>query len=699
MKTLIIAEKSSLAKSIVDGIKLIEPDVKTNKTPNGIYFESTSYIVVAARGHLYKLFDIDDYAGHKVAWTMGDLPYFPSKFLFKPIEDAENYILNIKELLNRADVNTVVNAGDSGREGEILIRIILNELNCKHPVFRLWLPSQVSSEVKEGLLNMESDSKKDNLYNEGMARMYSDWLDGINLTRLASLLSGSFIRVGRVYTTILGLIYDRDMSILNFKSEDYYKLESITTVYGSKLKLVSDEEFEPEEYKDAEKLAIYLNSKLAIVSDIDTKDIIEVSPKLFSQATLQNYMSQKYSFTPDKTLSISQELYENKYISYPRVDSEYLATSEIEKNERLLGRLQKNGLNVILKTNSRIFDDSKIEEHSALTPTILIPDMDKLTEDQKKVYNAILNRYCSVFCKEDRVIAETILAINIADYETVELKGKVVKAKGWRIFEDTEDEDILLPNLKVGDTFKVDFKPVKKSTKPLNHYSVTTLNNFLKSPLRKNSGKIETDIELSEEDYKNFAQGMTIGTAASTPGILKKLCDDELVKIKGKNYIILEKGMYVVETLRKLNIKIDVDKTIVMNQYLKKVNSGEMKIDEYLKVVEKELAECINDANGKEIDSYDSRVIVGKCPRCKSDIIEAKKNFYCENKNCKFVLFKEDKFWTSKHKRLSGEMAKKLLEGKYIKMKGLYSEKTTKEYDAYVCMEDDGERTTYKMKF
>ncbi len=698
MKTLVIAEKSSLAKSIVDGIKLIEKDVETVKNKNGIYYESDSYVVVAARGHLFRLFDIDDYVGHKAEWALEQLPYFPKDFKFKPIEDANNYISNIRELLKRRDIDKVVNAGDAGREGELLIRIILNELNCVYPVFRLWLPSQVPNEVKEGLLHMEMDSTKDNLYNEGLARMYSDWLDGINLTRVASVLSNSFLRVGRVYTTILQLIYDRDMSIINFKVEDYYKLESNTTIYGSKLKLVSDTEFEPEEYEDAKKLANYLNKGPVVVSNISTKDAVEVSPRLFSQATLQNYMSQHHSFSPDKTLSISQSLYESKYITYPRVDSNFLATSEIDKNERIIGRLQKKGLNVILKTDSRIFDDSKVEEHSALTPTTLIPEEQDLTKEQYKVYQAILNRYCAVFCKEDRILSKTTISLNIADFETIELNGKMIKAKGWKIFESGADNDTLLPNLKIGDTINVNFEPVKRATKPLNHYSVTTLNNFLKAPLRKNSGNSESD-DFTEEDYKNFSQGLTIGTAASTPGIIKKLCDDQLIKIKEKNYIILDKGKYVIETLATLNIKMNVAKTIYMNQYLKKVNLGELSIDNYIHIVEKEISQIINEATGKIVDFYNSKVGVGTCPRCGAKVIEANKNYYCSNKTCKFVLFKEDKFWTSKNKILSADMVTKVLEGKCVKVKGLYSEKTKKSYNAYVYIEDDGTKTIYKMKF
>lgn len=697
MKSLIIAEKPNLAKTIVSALKLLKEDVKNVKDGNSFYFESENYLVCSARGHLYTLCDVDDYLGLKSNWSLDQLPFFPKAFKWKPISDAASYIKTIKNLLNRTDVNCVVNAGDAAREGEYLIRLILNQLNNKHPVKRLWMPSQVPEEIKNNLLSMKDDSAYDGLYNEGLARSIADWMDGINLTRYTSLRSGSFLRVGRVASTIVKLIYQRDKEIKEFEPEHYYQVISNVDYLGSKLKLVSEEEFEIEEKEIADRYASILNKNVCIVSNIEHKDRIIAPPKPFSQSKLQNYMNEVHNFSPDATLEVAQKLYEGGYITYPRTDSEYIEEARYEMLERVAGRLIQQGHNIELNKNNKIFDDSKINDHGAILPTINFPKFDNLTENEKLTYNAILNRFLAYFCKEQCISADTIITFSVGDIEDFEIKGHSLKQPGWKKYEIKKNNDVLLPTLNVGDKIPTNFKVVEAQTTPKKHYSVTTLNNYLENPLKKLKGDSE---EAQEEAYKNILDGCSIGTAASLSGIIAKIRKDELIKLDKKTYKILPKGEFLIQTLDQLNISIDTNNTIEMNKQLKKINNGELTVKEYLEGVKNNIINIISNSSKIELVEFKkTNNIIGTCPRCKDDVIERSKGFFCNNTNCKFALFIEDLFWTSKKKKLTSAMAKNLLKNKKTTVKGLYSEKTGKTYDATVEMHDDGYTTKFKITF
>ena len=692
MKTLIIAEKSNLAKSIVDALKLMGENPQLQNNNKMIYHESDNYVICAARGHLYTLFDVDDYLGVKSPWTMEQLPFFPTKFKFKAIPGTESHIKTISHLLKRNDINVIVNAGDSAREGEFLIRLILQELGNAKPVKRLWMPSQVPADIKDSLLNMKDDSYYDGLFNEGLARCIDDWLSGINYTRYASLRSGNFLRVGRVLSVVVRVIYERDLEIANFKSEKYYTVDSEVDYLGVKLKMSSEYEFDADEKEVANKMAKVLNSQKAVVKNIETKKRKVGKPKLFSLAKLQNYMSNQYSFAPDKTDDIAQKLYEAAFISYPRTDTEYLEEGMKDKVKRIIGRLQQEGHKVDFDENDKIFDQSKIADHGAIVPTISFPDLDKLSEDERLEYNVIKNRFMAHFCSEDRIVEDTEITVAVGT-EEMTIKGHVVKSEGWFQFENGPSSDVMLPNLKIGDIIPTNFKVTMHETTPKKHYTVESLNNYLENPLK--SVKSDND----DEKYKQMLEGCSIGTAASTAGIIKKVCKDDLIQLKGKTYKILPKGKFLIETIDTLGINIDVNTTIEMNKRLKKVSSGEEKVDDYIKIVQANISKLLKASNDKEIKEFDNTVIVGKCPRCKENVIESSKTFHCVNSNCKFVLFKDDLFWTSKHKHLSATMAKTLLSKKELKLKKLYSQSKDKEYEAAVIMEDDGFNTKFKLKF
>ena len=484
---LIIAEKPSLARNIVNAIGNM-------KRSNG-YYSNSEYIVTWAFGHLFSLADVEDYQDHVTdyKWKMDNLPCFPNKFKFN-LKKGSNKEVDpgvkaqfdiISTLCNRSDVEKIINAGDADREGEVIVRIIIeNALKDKKELLRLWLPDQTDETIMAGLDELKPESSYDNLANEGLARTYVDWLYGVNLTRYATLKTGTLLRVGRVIIPIVKAIYDRDMAIRNFKPEKYYGLTSSETTNGEIVELNSKEKFKNTEYDKSLDLCRKYNEVGAYVSDKKVKKDKMNPPKLYSLTKLQNYLGKKYKMPMDKSLEITQKLYESGYLTYPRTNSEYLATAEKDKIKTILNNISKIGYPVKFKDKKTIFDDSKIESHSALTPTYKIPDKKNLTDDEFLVYQTVFKRFVAVFAEEECVVEKTEIKINIGDLEEFSLKGTIIINPGWTRFDEPSSKDKILPNLNVGDKVNIDFKPKEKETTPPKHYTIETLNNYLKNPLR-----------------------------------------------------------------------------------------------------------------------------------------------------------------------------------------------------------------------
>ena len=406
---LVIAEKPSLCRAIASAIGNM-------KRTNG-YYQDDKYIITNVYGHLFTLADIEDYEDNpEYRWKMDNLPCFPQKFKFNLKKDQMNKVDDgikkqydlIKELCNREDVDTIVNAGDADREGEIIIRLIVeNALEGTKSFKRLWLPDQTSQTILEGLANLEDDSKYDNLANEGFARTYIDWLYGVNLTRYATLKTGTLLRVGRVIIPIVKAIYDRDMEIRNFTPDIYFGLISKELTNDEEIELNSKERFEKNEQQKCLELCNKYNACDAIVTEKKVKKDTLNPGKLYSLSKLQNQLGKRYKMSMDKSLAIVQKLYEMGFLTYPRTNSEYLATAEKGKMKQILGNIKDLGYPVEFKDKKTIFDDSKIESHSALTPTYKIPKKTDLTEEEFQVYQVVFQRFVAVFCSVPCQIQKT----------------------------------------------------------------------------------------------------------------------------------------------------------------------------------------------------------------------------------------------------------------------------------------------------
>ncbi|MBP3436478.1 MAG: DNA topoisomerase III, partial [Clostridia bacterium] len=392
---LIIAEKPSLGRNIAAAIG----DMKKRDG----YLEGKDYIVSWAFGHLFSLADVEYYAPNPNGtnrWTIETLPCFPERFHFelrrgadgKRDSGVEKQAALLTTLCNRQDVDTVVNAGDADREGEIIVRLcIQNALKggAKKRVLRLWLPDQTPETIRSALADMKDDREYDALANEGFARTYIDWLYGVNFTRYATLRMGNLLRVGRVIIPIVRAIYERDMAISHFKPEKYWGMTSAEKTGGETVELTSKRKFPYDERKEAERMAALYNQTGAKVISVKSKKTTLAPGKLYSLSKLQSVLGKKYKMSMSDSLAIVQKLYEAGYVTYPRTNSEYMATAEKGKVKQILSAVEKLGYPVKFKDGKTIFDDSKIESHSALTPTYKIPAKTALSEEEAKVYSTI----------------------------------------------------------------------------------------------------------------------------------------------------------------------------------------------------------------------------------------------------------------------------------------------------------------------
>ena len=693
-KALIIAEKPSLANKIISAIGTM------NKEKD--YYENQNYIVTSVFGHLLTLYDIEDYTGEeKNSWTLDNLPFFPKEFKYKVKNDKgikARYKL-IKDLINRNDVTEIINAGDSDREGEVLINIVIykifKELKINKTIKRIWLEDQTENTIKKELKYLRDIKNTENLYNEGLARSYIDWLYGINLTRYISIKAGTTLNTGRVIIPTVKYIYDRDLEIRNFKPETYYEIPIIITKDNKEIKLnFKDLKFNKDEKEKAKQVLDSLKFPEIQVEKIESKEVKKSPKKLFSLATLQNYMSKKYKISLDKTLSLVQSLYEKGYLTYPRTNTEYMAEEEISKAESIIESLKKRGFNDIeLKKSKSIFDSSKVESHSALTPTEKIADITKISDDERKVYEAVKNRFLANFCKEDCITLNTSVTFKL-NKMTTKITGTAIKQKGYLKYEDDLGEKSI-PAFKENEIIHGKATFEEKQTTPPSKVTEAELNKFFEKPFKKIDldDKEETN---DEEDYKNLLKGIEIGTPATRSGTVEKVKKIGYIKAEKNVLSITPLGEKFIETLEKLHINLYKEKTVELSKKLKQIYNEELEIDDVLKEAEKEIKDIISqniEIEKIERSQNNKKDSIGNCPVCGNEIFENNKAYSCSGykEGCKFVIWKN-----CFGKKITKTIAKELLsKGQTKKLDGFKS-KTGKEYSAVLIIKEDG---TVGLKF
>ena len=722
MKKVIIAEKPSVAKNIADAFKI--------KTRRDGYYEGEDYLVTWAFGHLLQLYDAKDYDENMKGWRMEKFPFIPEEFKYKVKCDnvnravtdkgAEKQINIIKGLIDRDDVDGVISATDYDREGQVISDELFIHYEIKKPIYRLLLNEWTEDEVKKGMSNLKLNSEMKSLQDAGIGRQLADWTIGINLTSVATLRYGASekktINIGRVLLPTLKIIYDRDKEIENFKESSYYKLlislkSKDNIEFESLYYENSSEKFENKDYLD--NLSKILKEKQAVVVDKEIEKKREYPQSLFNLSNLQGYITSKYKgWTSDKVLKVAQGLYEKKLITYPRTASSVLEESLVDKARKVL-ETHKKGLpyenQIKFVQSKRVFDNSKVESHSAITPTYVIPK--GLTTEEQHVYNAIKNRFIMQFMPVAE-FEETKITLKVNDEllkgEFIS-KGKVEIIKGWRIVEKIETKDTILPLVEKGENLDiVDSKVNKVTKKPPKYHTEKTLLRVMETcgkSFKEEKDENSDDESNSDEMMQAILSGFSIGTPATRAETIKKLKDIGYIKTKGKSLTTTELGRTIVEIFPAKEL-LDLEYTGRLEKTLSDIEKGKFKKEDFLNLIfdftRSSVEKIKNDTSMLskfKVEKPEGAEEIGKCPVCGNAIIEGEKGFGCTNwKNgCKFTIWKNDKFIEAMGKKVTKEMVALLLKNGKVGFRNLKSKKGT-FFSAYLRYEKDDKTGYYNWK-
>lgn len=718
MVSVIISEKPSVAKNIADALKI--------KNRKDGYFEGNDYIVTWAFGHLLQLYDAKDYDEGMEKWRMENFPFIPSNFRYKVKSDPRNkdkedlgakkQLKVIYNLIKRNDVDKVISATDYDREGQVIGDTIIYNLKTKKQVYRLLLNEWTPDEVLKGLKNLKPNTEMRPLLDAGIGRQWADWVIGINLTSVATLKyqkgSGKALNIGRVLLPTLKIIYDRDTEIENFVPEDYFKLAATFITKDGKEYEGTYVEDEEDKFKNKATLEIIqqaLSNQSATILDKKVEHKKEYPPYLFNLSNLQGFITSKYKgWTSDKVLKVAQSLYEKKYITYPRTASVVLEESLVDKAAKVLNNLKK-GLpyenEITFAKKKRVFDNSKVESHSAITPTYLIPK--SLSGDEAIVYNAVKNRFIMQFMPiAEHEETKIMTKVNSDEIKGLFIsKGKVQLVEGWKKVEKIESKDTILPLVNIDEIVSIiDHKLTSHVTKPPKHHTEKTLLRVMETC---GKGKDEEN-EESEEMMAAILSGYSIGTPATRAETIKKLKDIGYIATQNKNLICTELGRKLIETFPVKEL-FDLEFTGRLEKTLFDIEKQKFTKESFLnlifdfttnavKTIKNEKDIIINEVSNEK----KTIEVLGKCPLCGHGIIEGQKGFGCSNwKNgCKFVIWKDDKYLASMKKKPTKTMVKSLLKNGVVLVKGLTSKKGNK-FDANLRYEknSDNDYFSWRMEF
>ncbi|WP_297132266.1 type IA DNA topoisomerase [Terrisporobacter sp.] len=711
----IIAEKPSVAKNIAEAL-----NIKNRKDG---YFVGPGYYITWAFGHLVQLYDAKDYDPKMSTWRMENFPFIPSNFKYKvkssssdrnKVDDGSSKQINIiKHLISKDDVDMVISACDRDREGELISWLLIQFLQVKKPVYRLLLNEWTPEEVLKGLEEIIPIVEMKPLRDAGISRQWADWVIGINLTSVATLKyqkgSGQPLNIGRVLLPTLKIIYDRCKEIENFKPNDYFKLSAVfETISGDEYLgtyIIEDSDTKDKFYNksELENILNKIQDKDATIigKEVDLKK--ENPPFLFNLSNLQGHITSKYNgWSSDKVLKVCQSLYEKKFITYPRTASIVLEESLVDKTQKVLNTL-KTGLpyepEIKFKKTKRIFDNSKVDSHSAITPTYIIPK--GLRSDEQIVYDAIKNRFIMQFMPSSEY-EETKLTTKINNVELDGLfisRGKIQKVEGWKKVEKVNNKDTFLPNVSINDIVNVNKCEVTThTTTPPKLHTEKTLLRVMETCGRK------------VDDEEIVLNGFSIGTPATRAETIKKLKTVGYIQSKGKSLTSTDLGNKLVETFP-IKELFDLEYTGKLEKNLYDIEKSKIDKNTFLSMIfdfTKASVNAIKDDNDVVINLLPSKFddkpleILGNCPLCNSPIIEGKKGFGCSNwkSGCKFVIWKEDNYLKAFGKKPTKTMVKKLLKDGIVEVKGLKS-KNGNKFDALFRYEKnpDNDYFSWKLEF
>ena len=676
---LVIAEKPSVARSIAAVIGATEKQ-------NG-YWQGGGYLVSWCIGHLVSFAEAGQYDEKYCKWKYEDLPILPQPWQFIVPDEKKQQFEVLRTLLNRPDVDSVTAATDAGREGELIFRFVYQQTGCTKPVKRLWISSMEDAAIREGFANLRPDSDYNALYQSALCRAKADWLVGINATRLFSVLYHKTLTVGRVQTPTLKMLVDRDAKILRFQKERYYTVG----IQSSSLKADSGRIASMDE---ADTLKNACAGASAICSSVKREKKTEQPPKLYDLTTLQREANRLFGFTAKQTLDYAQQLYEKKLLTYPRTDSQYLTEDMGQTAQHLVSDLLwllpfAQGLDLPPDVG-RVLSSKKVSDHHAILPTAEFAKQGftGLAESECMLMNLVCSKlFCAVAAPHEY---ETVTAVLSCAGNEFTAKGKTVLVPGWKEIDqrfrstlkaDGEEETEAmntLPELVEGQTFSVTADILEHFTSPPKAYTEDTLLSAME--------------RAGAEDMPENAERKGLGTPATRAAILEKLVQMGFVQRKGKQLVPTKDGINLAVILPESLTSPAL--TAEWENRLTEIAKGNADADEFMAEIEAQVRQLVKTYSCISADKQNlfqsERAIIGKCPRCGENVYEGKKNFYCGNRGCQFVMWKNDRFFEQRKKAFTPKIAAALLKNGKAKVKGLYSEKTGKTYDATVLLADTG---------
>ena len=689
---LVIAEKPSVAQSLAAVI-----GATTRKDG---YLEGGGWRVSWCVGHLAGLADADAYNPEYAKWRYDDLPILPEPWQMVVSNDKKKQFDVLKQLMNAPDVTEVVNACDAGREGELIFRAVYELAGCTKPMKRLWISSMEDSAIREGFANLRPGADYDGLRDAALCRAKADWLVGINATRLFSVLYHRTLNIGRVMSPTLALIVQREAEIDTFKPVPFYTVTLELPGFTVSGERMADK-------AASEQLKTACQGATATVKKVERKDKSEKPPALYDLTTLQRDANRLLGFTAQQTLDYLQNLYEKKLCTYPRTDSRYL-TSDMAASLPELVRLTAGAVpfaaGMELACNAaQVINDKKVTDHHAVIPTrnIREADLSALPVGERAILELVaLRLLCAV--APPYTYAETAVTVE-CDGAEFTAKGRTVKQPGWRALDaayrasmknaepDNDNESKALPELTEGQKLPVAGAAVKEGkTSPPKHFSEDTL-----------LAAMET---AGAKDMPEDAERKGLGTPATRAGILEKLVSTGfLERKKSKKTVQLIPSHDAVSLITVLPEQLQSPLLTAEWEYrLGEIERGELAPEDFMDgicAMLKELVGTYQVIKGSEYLFTPPREVVGKCPRCGGEIAEMQKGFFCQDKSCKFAIWKNSKWWAAKRKQPTKAIVAALLKDGRTHVAGLYSEKSGKTYDATVVLEDTGQYVNFKLDF
>ncbi len=678
MSKLVIAEKPSMGKTIASVLG-------ADKRQDG-FCEGNGYVVTWCFGFLSEFSEPEAYDEKYGKWRFDDLPIRPDVWQYTVMRDKKQQLDRIAALANRSDVTELVNACDAGREGERIFRNVYALIHCSKPVSRLWISSMEDEAIRRGFDDLKPGSDYDNLSFAADCRAKADWLVGINATRLFSVLYHRTLNVGRVMSPTLALIVQREAEIDGFKAEPFYTVNLDFGDYRA-----ASEKLKAKE--TAEEVLRKCEGQAAVVRSVEQKEKTEKAPALYDLTTLQRDANRILGFTAQQTLDYVQALYEKKRCTYPRTDSRYL-TDDMVSTVPAIALSASLICNLSIPSpyiTGPICNSKKVSDHHAIVPTTGSKKvgLDELPAGELEILKLIARRVLVSLSEAHRYLETTV--VMDCGGSTFTAKGKQVLSPGWRQYEKPEDNSSALPDISEGMELPfVDAALKEGKTTPPKRYTEDTLLAAMETAGSK---------EMPED-----AERKGLGTPATRAETLEKLVSTGFVeRKKNKKSISLVPSHSGISLVTVLPEQLQSPLLTAEWEYrLKEVERGELSPEQFLDGISDMVATLVQTYQpvlGAEVLFPSGRTVVGKCPRCGSDVTESKKGYFCERNDCRFGLWRDNRFLAGKKINLNKKVVSALLKDGRTFISGIYSERTGKNFDADLLMQDDGNKTSFSFEF